>query len=120
MGPERKSQLGATRGNPWKTKEERGLLLGRILWLVDCLKGPIAGFGIDYPRFRELLRTRVVLMQRSGGESSKAWGEAGAAIAILMTWFAGLVAGLPAILTGAGGLWILVSLSLLIVLPGTR
>jgi hypothetical protein len=96
-------------GGPWSTPEEGALLLRTILGFVAYLRGPIALFGIDYPCFRELLRARLVLTQRTSREGSKVWGQMGAAIALLMTWFAGLGLGLTAILSGDGGLWVLLS-----------
>jgi hypothetical protein len=96
----------------WSAPEEGAFLLRRILWCVDRLRAPLAAIGVDHARFRELLRVRILLTQRATSASSKAWGTAGAAIALLVSWFFGLVTGLTAVLTENGALWVAVSLSL--------
>lgn len=102
--------------SPWRAREEDGFLLRLVLRLAAGLRGPLVALGVDFPRFRELLRTRVVLTQRAGGESAGPWAAAGAALALVMTWFSGLGLGLVALLTEDGGLWALVSLALLMFL----
>jgi hypothetical protein len=115
MGAERARRRGAS-SSPWRGSEEEGFLLRLVLGLAAGLRGPLVALGVDYPRFRELLRARVVLTQRAGGESAGPWAAAGAALALMMTWFAGLGLGLVALLTEDGGLWTLVSLALLMLM----
>jgi hypothetical protein len=107
MAAERAPRAGD--GSPWRAREQGTLFLRTILGCVDRLRGPIAACGIDFAHFRELLRARIVLTQRATSASSQAWGSAGAALAVLMTWFFGLLTGLTALLSGNGALWVLVS-----------
>ncbi len=109
--------MGAERiGSPWRTQEEGSLLLGTVLWSVARLRWLITGFGLDYPLFRELLRVRVLLALRPATTSSRAWGLAGAVIAILMTWVVGLGTGLMALLSDDAGAWVVLSQSALMLL----
>ncbi|HEX6885199.1 MAG TPA: hypothetical protein VF530_17625, partial [Planctomycetota bacterium] len=111
MARERAAGRRAPAADPWSPRSEGAFLLRAVLWLAGRLRGPIAAFGVDFPRFRELLRTRVLLTQRTSGEAAKVWGQAGTALAIVMTFFFGLLTGLVAVLGEEGGPWVLVSLS---------
>jgi hypothetical protein len=108
--------MGAERGGPWRAREEGSFLLGTMLWSVTRLRWLIEAFGLDYALFRELSRVRVLLALRRATTSSKAWGAAGAAIAILMTWFAGLGTGLMALMSRDASAWVVLSQSALMLL----
>jgi len=101
--------------NPWRTKEEGTLFLGFMLRLVDGLRRPLSAFGVDFPIFRELLRTRIVMDLRPVGEKS-GFGLAGIVILLLFTWFVGLGTGAVALGQPERMTWLVVSQSALFLL----
>jgi hypothetical protein len=99
-------------GSPWATREEGSLLLA-LVGFVAARFGPLLRlFGVDPRAFRELLHLRVVLALRPSREAS-AWGTAGLALALVMTWVAGLGTGLIALLNEDAALWVVISHSAL-------
>ncbi len=103
-------------GSPWRSREDASLLLGSVLWVTDRLRAPLAASGVDYPMFRELLRTRVLLALRPSTTASSAAGVTGIVIVVLMSWLAGLASGLLALISHEPGLWPGVQLSILLLL----
>lgn len=100
-------------GSPWRTREESSLFLATMLRLVAPLERPLRAAGVDYPLFRELLRTRIVLDLRPAEASKNAFGVVGSALAVLMAWALGLLVGLFS-LSGNTQAWVVASLSALL------
>lgn len=83
-----------------------GLVIGCGLWLADRLRRPLTWLGVDFPAFRVLLRTRLLLDQRgvpslglgaapSGAARDGGFGV-GIALMLSLFWLAGLPVGLLA------------------------
>jgi len=93
----------------WAEKDG-GLVVGLALWLADRLRRPLAALGVDFPAFRILLRTRLLLDQRAAPSLGLGAAPAGAAkdsgfsfgvtLMLSVFWLAGLPAGLLAIIGG--------------------
>src|SRR5262245_12377298 len=111
-----------TVGSPWRSKEEGSLLLGTILWSVDRLAPLVRALGLDFPRFRELLRVRILLTLRPSAHSGSGMGAmraAGIALTVLMAAFAGLLTGITALVNARAWPWIVISQSVLVALLAT-
>jgi hypothetical protein len=98
--------------SPWQPREEGAFLLAAVAWSAARLRGSLAALGVDPVRFRELLCVRVRITQRATSSSTKAWSSAGTALAVVMTWFLGLLSGLTALLTHDAELWVTASLGI--------
>ncbi len=101
----------------WATKEERSLVLRAVLGLIGSLRRPLAAAGVDFTRFRELLRVKLVLALRGAGGSA-AMGEAAVALTVVFCGLGGLLTGLAALLQDSPGPWLVLSLGSLLILVG--
>ena len=98
-------------GDPWRTREDSSLFLGTVLWLANRLRRPLTALGVDYPIFRDVLRTRVLIDLR--GQVGSAMGVAGIALLVMITGLLGLLTGSSAV-NGSQSTWLVVSQSALL------
>jgi hypothetical protein len=99
-------------GSPWRTKEESSLFLGTVLRIVGWFERPLRAAGVDWPIFRELLRTRIVMDLRPAESSGSGMAVVGTMVSVLVAWALGLMTGLVSIL-GSSATWVITSTSAL-------
>ncbi len=76
------------------------MFLNLVLGIVDRLRAPITAFGIDFDRFRELLRVKLLLEFRTSVLGQGGMGDVAFVLTLVGFWLMGILTGVAALVLG--------------------